>query len=172
MTLVGTSQNLQTIAPKWILCAVLMGAGLGVSCSAPERDAGTAASPLTDPTRQPDYLAAIDRLAALNTEARVHFAAGRRSEAAALVTKGQPIAKDLLAVSRLSLAAMEVVADRDQLYADLLFANQHFAHARQMHQRNVARWKHWMPQTDNTRQRLEEAESAIAGCDRALAAER
>lgn len=170
--LMRLAQHVRTVAPMWIICAFLAGASLCISCNSPERVVRNVASPLTDPTRQPEYLAAIDRLAALNTEARAHFAAGRRSEAAALVTEGQPLAKELLAVSRLSLAAMEAVADRDQLYADLLFANQHFAHARQMYQRNVARWKHWLPQTDHTRQRLEEAQSAIAKCDRALAAER
>ncbi|MFO7634861.1 MAG: hypothetical protein R6W76_20095 [Caldilinea sp.] len=152
--------------------AMALTMALTTACTAPERQADRTANPLTDPTRQPEYLAGIDRLAALNTEARAHFAAGRRSQAAALVTEGKDIAKELLEVSRPNLAAMEAVADRDEIYADLLFANRHFAHARQMHQRNVARWKHWLPQTDETRRRLGLAEAAIQRCDQALAAER
>lgn len=91
--------------------------------------------------------------------------AGRRQEAAALVTEGQPLAKELLSVSRPNLAAMEAVSDLDQIYGDLLLANRHTLYARQLFQRNVARWKHWKPQTEDTLRRLREAEDSIARCD-------
>ncbi len=125
--------------------------------------------PRADPVLQPAYLQAAARLQALNREARAHFAAGRTKEAARLVNDGQPLSKQLLAASRPSLLAMEAVSDRDQLYADMLLANRHYGHARQMYQRNVARWKHWRPQTASTRQRLGDAEAAIIRCDQAIA---
>lgn len=142
-----------------------------LSCGVPETRRPSSAKPLTDPTRQPEYRAAIERLHTLNTEARQHYAAGRRKEAAALVNEGEEYSKQLLAANRPSLSAMEAVSDRDALYADMLFANRHFGHARQMYQRNVARWKHWRPQTDASRQRLADAEAAISRCDQAIAAQ-
>ncbi|MCW5965289.1 MAG: hypothetical protein KIT83_14740 [Bryobacterales bacterium] len=140
------------------------------SCASPGRGTQAEAQPLTDPTRQPEYLDAINRLTALNSQAEEHFTAGRRQEAAALVAEGGDLAKKLLAVSRPNLPAMEAVSDREELYAELLFANRHYAHARQMNQRNLARWKLWLPQTDETRRRYSQAASAIARCDEALAA--
>ena len=104
----------------------------------------------------------------MNAAAQAHFAAGRRQQAAALVTEGEALSKQLLGVSRPNLAAMEAVSDRDQIYGELLLSNRHAAYARQIYQRNAARWKHWRPQTENTLRRLHEAESAIARCDQAL----
>jgi hypothetical protein len=50
----------------------------------------------------------------------------------------------------------------------MLLANRHYGWARLQFQKNVARWKHWMPQTKETARRLKQAESAIAECDRRL----
>jgi hypothetical protein len=110
----------------------------------------------------------LERLADLNAQARTLFESGDTQQAALLVKEAQPLAQQLLAVSQPSLPAMEAVSDHDQIYADLLLSNRHYGHARQMYQRNVARWKHWRPQTPATRQRLADAEAAIARCDRAI----
>lgn len=150
------------VALRWFLLAII---SVAVSCSSPQNTKSSISNPATDPTRLPDYLATIEQLTTLNAAASGHMLAGRRQEAAALVTEGQPLAKELLSVSRPNLAAMEAVSDLDQIYGDLLLANRHTLYARQLFQRNVARWKHWKPQTEDTLRRLREAEDSIARCD-------
>jgi hypothetical protein len=76
--------------------------------------------------------------------------------------------KRLLSVQRPTLDAAEAASDLDDLYGRMLLANRHYGWARLQFQKNVARWKHWMPQTKETARRLKQAESAIAECDRRL----
>jgi hypothetical protein len=153
-----------------VLSRILWAAALALvtllSCGSPPSGESGSAVALTDPARQPEYLAKLERLREMNEQAREHYREGRRDEAATLVTEGQPLSKDLLAISRPTLAAMEAASDLDQLYGDLLLENRHYLYARQLYQRNVGRWKHWQPQTDDTRRRLQEAQDAIARCDR------
>jgi hypothetical protein len=63
---------------------------------------------------------------------------------------------------------MEEASDLDDLYGRMLLANRHYGGARLLFQKNLARWKHWQPQTPETARRLKQAESAIAECDRHL----
>lgn len=128
--------------------------------------------PPPDPTAEPAYAGTIQRLATMNVEAREHFEAGRRGEAAELVNAGIPLSKELLGVSRPTLEAMQAASDLDQLYGDMLLSNRHTVYAREFYQRNAARWRNWRPQTEDTRRRLREANDAIARCDRELTKER
>jgi hypothetical protein len=141
-------------------------------CGSPGSREPRSAAPLTDPARQPEYLETLARLREINEQAVAHHKAGRREEAAALVTEGQPLSKELLGISKPPLAAMEAASDLDQLYGDLLRENRHYVYARQLYQRNVGRWKHWQPQTEDTIRRLNEAQEAIAVCDQLHAAQK
>ncbi len=124
--------------------------------------------PATSPNGvdDPAYRHAAEQLAALNREAETDFSNGKPDQAAALIEKGQPLEKQLLAVSHPSLAAVEALSDRDQLYGRMLLSNRHYGWARLMFQKNLARWKHWQPQTADTQRRFKEAQLAIDECDR------
>jgi hypothetical protein len=61
---------------------------------------------------------------------------------------------------------MEAASDLDDLYGRMLLANRHYGPARLMFQKNVARWTHWRPQTDDSMARRKIAEAAVAECDR------
>jgi len=89
-----------------------------------------------------------------------------RTLAAALIQKGEPLSSRLLSVQQPTLAATEAASDVDQLYGQMLFSNRNYGWARLFFQKNLARWKRWKPQTEDTAHRLKEAESAIAECDR------
>lgn len=121
-----------------------------------------------DPTAEAGYLHAIEELAGLNRSATAFLAKNDRSEAGALIERGAPFARQLLSVPQPSLAALEAVSDRDQMYAEMLMANQHWVDARQMLIKNVLRWRNWQPQTDDTKRRLDAAQRAVAECDRRM----
>ena len=121
-------------------------------CAAPPR----AEQPKPDPTKEAGYAKALRELAALDREAADLLQRGRAEDAAAAITKGQPLQTRLLAASRPTLEAMEAVSDLDDLYARMLL------------QKNRARWKNWKPQTADTMRRLQQAEDGIAECDRRL----
>jgi hypothetical protein len=71
----------------------------------------------------------------------------------------------LLAAPQPALGAMEAVSDLDDLYARLLLSNHQGGWARMLFQKNLARWKNWKPQADDTMRRLRQAEAGIAECD-------
>jgi hypothetical protein len=105
----------------------------------------------------------------MNREADRAFAAGNSDRAAALIEKGQPLVARLLAVPNATLEATVAVSDLDDLYGRMLLSNRHYGWARLQFQKNLARWKHWQPQTPETARLLQQAESAIAECDRHIA---
>jgi hypothetical protein len=108
----------------------------------------------------------VEQLIALNREAESDFANGKPDQAGALIEKGQPVEKKLLSVSHPPLSAVEALSDRDQLYGRMLLSNRHYGWARLMFQKNLARWKHWQPQTPDTARRFKDAQSEIDECDR------
>jgi hypothetical protein len=121
-----------------------------------------------DPTAERWYGQTVDELAAMNRQASEFFKKGKSDEAAALILRGEPLSSRLLSVREPTLAATEAAADLDQLYGQMLFSNRNYGWARLLFQKNVTRWKHWMPQTPDTASRLKQAESAIAECDRRM----
>jgi len=96
------------------------------------------------------------------------FQHGKADEAAALIQKGEPLSHRLLAVQRPTLAAAQAASDLDQLYGEMLLSNRNYGWARLVFQKNLARWRHWKPETPETLFRLKEAQSAIARCDRGM----
>src|SRR3954454_18189716 len=99
-----------------IAAAVLM---VLTGCGAPPRTA----QPKPDPTREAGYAEAVEELAALNRNAADLLRRGQPDDAAAAITSGQPIQAKLLAAPQPTLAAMEAVADLDELYARMLLSN-------------------------------------------------
>ncbi len=92
------------------------------------------------------------------------FRGGKPDDAAALIQKAQPIMKKVLDVPHPSLEAAEAASDLDDLYGRMLLSNRHYGWAQMMFQKNLSRWKHWEPQTDETARRLKLAQSEIAEC--------
>ena len=125
-----------------------------------------APAPARDATKEPWYRDAVGQLTAMNREADSAFAAGKPDQAAALIEKGQPLVARLLAVPNPTLEAAVAASDLDDLYGRMLLSNRHYGWARLLFQKNLSRWKHWQPQTPETARLLQQAESAIAECDR------
>jgi hypothetical protein len=128
-----------------------------------------APAPPRDATKEAWYAQTVEQLAAMNHRAESFFDNGKSDEAAALIEKGQPLMARLLSVSRPTLEATEAASDLDHLYGRMLLANRHYGWARLLFQKNLARWRHWQPQTPESARRLKQAESAIAECDRHIA---
>lgn len=150
-----------------VLCgACVLALTLLSACGPAPKPAADAVRP--DPTGEVEYAEATQKLAKLAAEANAHYKAGRREEAGKLVTEGQPLIRQVLQPSHPTLEAMQAVSDLDQLYGEMLLENRHYGFARELLQKNVARWKHWKPETEDTRRRLKEATDAIARCDRAM----
>ena len=124
------------------------------------------AAPPRDATKEPWYSDAVEQVTAMNREANSAFAAGKSDRAAALIEKGQPLVARLLAVPNPTLEAAIAASDQDDLYGRMLLSNRHYGFARLLFQKNLARWKHWQPQTLETARLFKQAESAIADCDR------
>jgi hypothetical protein len=124
--------------------------------------------PPPDPTREAWYGEAVDQLTALNRNLDTALRRRQSKEAAHIVEEAEPLVKRLLATPRPTLAAMEASSDFDDLYGRLLLANRQVGFARFQFQKNVARWRNWKPQTDESARRLKAAESAIADCDRRM----
>jgi hypothetical protein len=101
----------------------------------------------------------------MNTRARDLFHAGKGDDAAALIQQGEPLSAKLLAVPQPTFAAMAAAADLDELYGQMLFSNHNYGWARMFFQKNLARWKHWTPQSEDTARRVKQAKSEIAECD-------
>jgi hypothetical protein len=123
-------------------------------------------APPRDATKEPWYRDAVEQITAMNREADSAFAGGKSDQAAALIEKGQPLVARLLSVPNPTLEAAIAASDLDDLYGRMLLSNRHYGFARLLFQKNLARWKHWQPQTPETARLLKQAESAIAECDR------
>ena len=119
-------------------------------------------------TQEVWYGNAVQQLAAMNLQAQGLLGRGKADEAAAVITEGESWANRLLSTPRPTLGAMESVSDRDELYGRMLLMNRNYGWARMMFQKNVARWRIWKPQTDETARRLQAAEAAVAECDRRM----
>jgi hypothetical protein len=136
--------------------------------------AGCASAPPPVEAPKPDltaaewYAPATAQLAAIDREAEALLRSGRFEQAAAAITKGQPLAARVLEAAHPTLAAMEAASDLDDLYGRMLLHNQQYGWARSTFQKNVMRWKHWKPETPETAQRLKTAADAVAECDRRL----
>ena len=139
-----------------ILIAVLALAG----CSSGPTDADR------DVTKERWYADAVQQLNAVNRKAEEFFQKGESDKAAALIQQGQSIQSRLIGVPHPTLEATEAASDLDDLYGRMLLSNRHYGWARLFFQKNVARWKHWNPQTPETEKRLRQANAEIAECDR------
>jgi hypothetical protein len=118
--------------------------------------------------RDTGYSAMVAQLTALDRKAEALFQAHKPDDAAALIERGELLAKQLLAVPKPSLEATEAASDLDDLYARMLLSNRHYGWARLLFQKNLARWRHWEPRTPETDLRVKRAQDAIAECDRLL----
>lgn len=127
-----------------------------------------APAPRRDATKEAWYSETVQQLAGMNREAESFFESGKSGQAAALIEKGEPLMSRLLSVPRPTLEATEAASDLDDLYGRMLLANHHYGWARLQFQKNLARWRHWQPQTQEAARRLRQATSAIAECDRHL----
>jgi hypothetical protein len=119
-----------------------------------------------DPTAESWYGQETERLTQKDRAAEQLFQSGRTQEAAAIINSALSLQTRLLAAPRPTLAAMEAIADLDQVYGRMLVFNGYFGEARLLFQKNVTRWKTWKPRTPDTERRLEQANAAIAECDR------
>jgi hypothetical protein len=142
---------------------VIIAAALLTGCGAPP-----APTPPHDVTTDAGYGQTVEQLAGMTREAENFFQHGKPDDAAALIEKGEPLASQVLSVARPTLAAMEAASDLDNLYGRMLMSNRHYAWARMLFQKNLARWKYWTPQTEETDRLLKQAESAIAECDKRM----
>jgi|SRR5665213_1228406 len=122
--------------------------------------------PPRDVTKEPWYRDSVEQLNTMNREADSAFAAGKSDQAAELIEKGEPLVARLLAVRNPTLEVAIAASDLDDLYGRMLLSNRHYGDARLLFQKNLARWKHWQPQTSETARLLKQAESAIAECDK------
>lgn len=104
----------------------------------------------------------------MNRQAEDALKNRKPDDASALILKGEPVASQILAVRRPTLAAMQAASDVDDLYGRMLFSNKHYDWAEFQFQKNVARWKYWQPQTDDTARRLKDAQEKVAACDRGM----
>lgn len=112
------------------------------------------------------YRQTTAQLAAADRQAEDDFQHGKNDDAAAIIEKAEPMAARLLSVPHPTLEAAEAASDLDDLYGRMLLSNRHYGWARLLFQKNLSRWKHWEPQTDETRRRYKLAESEIAECDK------
>jgi len=145
---------------------VITAALLALSACGPEPVAQKA--PPKDETKEPWYAQAVERLSKQNQEANTLLNRGKEDDAAALVQSGEKIATRLLKVPNPTLAAMEAAADVDEIYGKMLLANKNYGWARLFFQKNLARWKVWIPETPNTIARKNAAAAEIADVDRRM----
>jgi hypothetical protein len=124
--------------------------------------------PKLDLTKEGWYGPTVEDVKALNREAATLLRSGKSDQAAAIVTKEQPLLNRLLSAAQPSLPALEAVSDSDHLYARMLLANGRYGWARLLFQKDVSRWKNWKPETTESVRRLRAAADGIAECDRKL----
>jgi hypothetical protein len=121
-----------------------------------------------DPTKSAEYAKAVEQLNSMNRAAEADYKAGKSDEAAKIMEQEKPLVTQVLQVPQPTLAATEAAADLDELYGTMLLKNRHYGWARILFQGNLARWKHWRPETPDSLRRVKEAEAEIAECDRHL----
>jgi hypothetical protein len=139
---------------------------LGLSClTLTLVSCGGGAPSARDPAQEAWYRETTDQLAAANREAEAAYKDGKRDDASAIIQKSEPLATKLLSVSKPTLEAVEAASDLDDLYGRMLLSNRHYEWARLLFQKNLNRWKHWQPQTEETARRYKLATSEIAECD-------
>ena len=119
-----------------------------------------------DPVQEPAYRQASTEFRALSRAAQNAFLQHKPDLASHLIQESEPLAKRLLGVPHLPLEVAEAASDLDGLYGRMLLSNHHYGWARLQFQKNLARWKNWTPQTDESAKRLQQAKDAIAECDR------
>ncbi len=146
--------------------AVVLAMVLGACSKAP---APSSAAP-HNATSDPWYRTATEELIHLSRGASDAYAQGNSDKASALIEQGEPVASRLLAVPKPTLQAARAASDLDELYGKMLFKNRHYGWARLQFQKNLARWKHWQPQTPDTAARWRAAQTAIDDCDKKLEA--
>lgn len=144
---------------SWVVVALVF-AGCGEEASAPVN--------AQDSTNSPQYVATLKQLTQMVREAESDQKAGNADDASALIEKAEPLASQLLSVHQPTLEAMEAASDLDDLYGRMLLASKHYAWAQFLFQKNLARWKHWTPATEQTAARLQQAQLAIAACERGM----
>ncbi|HUA84302.1 MAG TPA: hypothetical protein VMB85_10620 [Bryobacteraceae bacterium] len=121
-----------------------------------------------DETREPWYADATRQLDAIDRQAQSDFQNGQFDAAAALIEKGEPLEKKLVSVAHPTLEAAEAASDLDDLYGRMLLKNHHYGWARLMFQKNLSRWKHWSPESAETKKRYAQAAAEIDQCDREM----
>jgi hypothetical protein len=121
-----------------------------------------------DPSTDAGYVRTVQQLQAIDRDADSFFQRGRADQAAALIEKGQPLEKRVLAVPHPPFDAAAAASDLDDLYGRMLLSNHHYGWARLLFQKNFARWKHWAPATAESGRRLKQAVDEIAECDKHL----
>jgi hypothetical protein len=126
----------------------------------------SAPTPPRDATKETWYKQSVEELTALDRDAEKALAAGQPDQAAGLIEKGQPLMARVLTAAQPTLEAAIASSDLDQLYGRMLLSNRHYGWARLLFQKNLARWKHWQPPTPDSARRLQQAQEAIAECDR------
>ena len=135
-----------------------------MSCGRP-----AAESAKRDITTEAWYGPTVGELAKLKRDAEAAYKNGKADDAAALIKKAEPLRDKVVAALAPTLAAMEAASDLDDLYGRMLLGNRHYGWARLMFQKNVARWKHWSPQTAESERRFKVAQSQVIECDRRMA---
>jgi hypothetical protein len=130
--------------------------------------AGCSAPAVRDQTKETWYPKSVAELAAMNRDADQLFRAGKGDDAAAVIQKAQPVMAKVLEVQHPTVEAAEAASDLDDLYGRMLLSNRHYGWAQMMFQKNLSRWKHWDPQTEETARRVKQAESQIAECTKLM----
>jgi len=138
------------------LCLLLLGL---IGC-------GGATSPARDPAQEAWYRQTTDRLAEADRRAEAFYKDGKRDEASAIIEQSEPLVTKLMSVPRPTLEATEAASDLDDLYGRMLLTNRHYGWARLLFQKNLNRWKHWQPQSEETARRYKLAVSEIVECDK------
>lgn len=155
---------------RLILAFILV--GLMAACAKkpapPAAEETKAAKAPSEPAREEWYPPVTAELVALNRDAERLVRGGKHDEAAAVITKAQPLAARLLALPYPTLEAMVAASDLTEINARMLMANGNPGWARMEYQKNASRWKNWRPQTPDTERRLKVAQDGIGKCDRQI----
>ena len=112
------------------------------------------------------YDAAVRRLADMVNVGNQFFANGRPDDASRVISDGLLMQNQILSVPQLDLAGTVAVSDLDDLYGRMLLASRHYGDARLLFQKNLARWRMWKPQNEESAKQLKHAQDQIAECDK------
>jgi hypothetical protein len=121
-----------------------------------------------DETTDQWYIDDVKQMVDATQKGEAFFRDGKQDEASSLILQAETASDQVLAVPRPTLAAMQAASDLDSLYGRMLLANRHYGWARFLFQKNVARWRTWKPESDDTKRRLTEAQAQIDECDKAM----